>query len=68
MVSKFVLMAGGSVLETLKERVFRIEEVLGEWSGEDVTISMWVETMTNENYKSKGIWLNSMTSMWRIRL
>ena len=34
--------------ETLKERVSQIEEVLGEWSNDDGTVSMWVASVMNE--------------------
>nr|CAN72971.1 hypothetical protein VITISV_018184 [Vitis vinifera] len=36
-------MAGGSATKALRERIARMEEMLGEWPCEDVTVALWVE-------------------------
>ena len=44
MVSKCALeMVGGSVMEALRERIARMEEMLGEWPHEDDTVASWEE-------------------------
>ena len=34
--------------ETLKERVSRLEEMVGDWSSEDDTVSAWAAYVSNE--------------------
>ena len=34
--------------ETLKERVSWLEEMVGDWSGDESTISIWVAYVSNE--------------------
>ncbi|RVX00463.1 hypothetical protein CK203_037018 [Vitis vinifera] len=36
-------MVGGSVMEALRERIARMEEMLGEWPHEDDTVASWEE-------------------------
>ncbi|RVW40884.1 RNA-directed DNA polymerase-like [Vitis vinifera] len=36
-------MVGGSVMEALRERIARMEEMLGEWPHEDDTMASWEE-------------------------
>ena len=35
-------------VETLKERVSLLEEMVGDWSGEDGTVSLWAAYVSNE--------------------
>lgn len=44
-VLKLIRMVGKSVTEMPKERMSRIEDTLRECSGEEGTVSMWVEKM-----------------------
>lgn len=49
MVSKRVReMTSGSATEALRERIARIEEMLGEWPCEDCTVASWVEHTMGE--------------------
>lgn len=48
MVLKLIRMVGRSVIETLKERMSRIEDALRECSDEEGTVSMWAEKMLTE--------------------
>ncbi|RVW49989.1 hypothetical protein CK203_082283 [Vitis vinifera] len=41
-------MAGGSATKALRERIARMEEMLGEWPCEDVTVALWVEHSVRE--------------------
>ena len=34
--------------ETLKERVSQLEEIVGNWSSEETTVSAWVAHVSNE--------------------
>ena len=41
-------MTGGSATKALRERIARMEEMLGEWPCEDVTVALWVEHSVRE--------------------
>ena len=49
MVSELTLeMAGGSVMDVLREMMTRMEEALGEWPGEKGTMASWAEHTMDE--------------------
>ncbi|RVW13231.1 hypothetical protein CK203_105530 [Vitis vinifera] len=48
-------MASSSAMETLRERIAKMKEMLGDWPREDNTVASWVEH-TMEEIQYRGVW------------
>ena len=52
--------------EMLKERVEKLEQLMGEWNCEEGTVTTWATEAMNK-LRVQRVWLKSTRTMWRSR-